>query len=212
LKDIRTLLRTLESLHGSDVVAPLRWRYEQKRAQGIVLLPPPPEKLSQGLYELGTVIWNGKSASAFGLREKELPQHIAIFGRTGSGKTNTAFLLLEQLLKKGKPFLVFDWKQSYRALSSRHPSIQLFTPGYPTSPFSFNPLKLTNIPERSREAYLRHLLSVLLNVYFQDLRLLSVEGAEYLLLRGLDFLKKEKTVFTFQDLYHWVLNYKGQYI
>jgi hypothetical protein len=40
------------------------------------------------------------------------------------------------------------------------------------------------------------------------LKLLSVEGVEYLLLRGFDYLKKEKGSFTFFDLFHWISQYK----
>jgi len=49
----------------------------------------------------------------FGLREDEFIQHIDIFGRSGSGKTNLAYSLLYGLLKAKKPFRVFDWKRYY---------------------------------------------------------------------------------------------------
>jgi len=209
MNDIRRILRTLEPVLGRDTAGLIEWRYEREKVKGGVLLPPPQEVLSTGAYRLGRTLWLESEEGDFGLREEELPQHIAIFGRTGSGKTNVAFLLLQELLKKDKPFLIFDWKQSYRPLTAA--GCHLYTPGYFEAPFSFNPLDLKNIPEPVQDAYLRQLLSTLMNVYFRDLRLLSVEGAEYLLLRGMDSLKEEKGTFTFIDLYHWLANYKGTF-
>ena len=94
MSDIRTLLRALGSLLGSDTSAPLQWSYEIARSQGIILLRPPPPQLSSGRYHLADVLWGLKSVGKFGLRETELPQHVAIFGRTGAGKTNCAFIFL----------------------------------------------------------------------------------------------------------------------
>jgi len=199
----------LEPVLGRDTSGLIEWRYEHEKVKGGILLPPPREVLSTGTYRLGRTLWLESEEGDFGLREQELPQHIAIFGRTGSGKTNVAFLLLQELLKKDKPFLIFDWKQSYRPLTTA--GCHLYTPGYFEAPFSFNPLDLKNIPKPVQDAYLRQLLSTLMNVYFRDLRLLSVEGAEYLLLRGMDYLKEEKGTFTFIDLYHWLANYQGMY-
>jgi hypothetical protein len=207
MNDINSMLNALDGLVGKEAAAPLKWQYEQARAKGIILLPPPHPIQSYGEYELGEVLWNNESMGTFGLYDTELPQHIGIFGRTGAGKTNCAFLLLGQHLKAHKPFLVFDWKQTYRPLSSAH-SISLYTPGNSTAPFFLNPFDLTNIPKHCQQAYLRQLLSVILSVYFQDLKLLSVEGAEYLLLRGIDYLSKIKPGFTFRDLFCWILSIK----
>jgi len=209
MNEIQTLLQRLRNIAGKEAIDLARWEYEKAKAEGRVLLPPPQEVLSEGEYELGRVVWDTDWIASFGLREEELPQHVGIFGRTGAGKTNCAYLFLRQLIEKEKPFLIFDWKQSYRNLCNQE--VKLFTPGLSQLPFSFNPLNLENIPAHLRETYLRHLLSVLLNVYFRDLKLLTVEGVEYLLLRGMDFLRKQKGSFTFQDLYYWILNYKGAF-
>jgi len=50
------------------------------------------------------------------LDENEWIQHVGVFGRSGSGKTNVGFLILKQLAAHGKPFVVFDWKRNYRDL------------------------------------------------------------------------------------------------
>ena len=90
-----------------------------------------------------------------------------------------------------------------------HPQHLTISPGASEAPLYFNPLDLRDIPPNQRQSYLRQLLSLLLNTYFKELRLLSVEGAEYLLLRALDFLSRDKDTFTFQDLYSWILNFKA---
>jgi hypothetical protein len=210
MSDIKQILRAMDDLLGRETTAPLHWQYEQARAQGKILLPPPHPIEAYGELELGEVIWADRGMATFGLWDDELPQHIGIFGRSGGGKTNTVFLLLEEFLKAGKPFLIFDWKQTYRGFAKENRTT-LYTPGNPEAPFFLNPLKLDNIPAHLQEGYLRHLLAVLLNVYFRDLQLLSVAGAEYLLLRGLDYLRANKTVFTFKELFFWMLHYQASF-
>ena len=210
MSEIKQMLLAMDDLLGKEATAPLRWQYEQARAQGKVLLPPPHPIEAYGELELGEVIWADRGVGTFGLWDDELPQHIGIFGRSGGGKSNTVFLFLEEFLKAGKPFLIFDWKQTYRGFA-RENRTRLYTPGNPEAPFHINPLNLNNIPAHLQEGYLRHLLAVLLNVYFRDLRLLSVEGAEYLLLRGLDYLRGNKDVFTFKELFFWLLHYQASY-
>ena len=207
MNDINNLLNALDGLIGQQAAAPLRWKYEQARAVGKILLPPPHALSTYGEYELGNVIWNGSSTGTFGLWENELCQHIGIFGRTGGGKTNLALLLLQQLMKNNRPFLILDWKRSYRQLTKTYP-VWLFTPGNSQEPFYLNPFDLRNIPTETRASYLRHVLSLLLDSYFPDLKLLSKEGVEYLFMRGIDALSKDREVFTFKDLYSWLLCYQ----
>lgn len=63
---------------------------------------------------MGTIHYGKNSYYEFGLKEDEFIQHIGIFGRSGSGKTNLAYRILQGLVKADKPFLVFDWKRNYR--------------------------------------------------------------------------------------------------
>lgn len=106
-----------------------------------VLIPPTKEQVS-GEYPIGTVTYSGKSLFEFGLRENEWIQHVAILGRSGAGKTNLGFLLIEQLNKHDKPFLLFDWKRNYRDLISipQFKDIEVYTVGRNITPFAFNPL------------------------------------------------------------------------
>ena len=78
-----------------------------------VLLTPPPSNLCTGAIPVGMVLYNGQPLHEFCLRESELAQHIAVFGRTGSGKTNTVRFLLKGFARQRKPFLIFDWKKDY---------------------------------------------------------------------------------------------------
>jgi len=64
-----------------------------------ILLEPPPRELAFGEYSLGRVFYGERPLYAFGLRESEFIQHVGVFGRSGSGKTNIAFLILRELLR-----------------------------------------------------------------------------------------------------------------
>ncbi|MFH1613639.1 MAG: DUF87 domain-containing protein [Planctomycetota bacterium] len=88
------------------------------------------------------MIYAGKELYNFGLREDEWIQHTAILGRSGAGKTNVGFLILQQLKQKKKPFLLFDWKRNYRDLLSlpEFSDVEVYALGRNIAPFRFNPL------------------------------------------------------------------------
>lgn len=171
----------------------------------IFLEPPPPEQ-SQGGYPLGTVLYGGKELGSFGLRQSEWIQHVGIFGRTGSGKTNVGFLIAKSLLAKGIPILVFDWKRNYRDL------LQLVGPGQPSiytvgrnvAPFSFNPL----IPPQgtSPSIWLKKLIEIMCHVYWLG------EGVAYLLQEAIDSVYEQFGVYdgqpdsypTLADVKEWL--------
>jgi hypothetical protein len=94
-----------------------------------VLLEPPREELIDGNYNLATVTYARKKLFDFTLREKDWPRHICVTGMSGSGKTTFAFKVVEALNKHKKPFLIFDWKKSFRPLSAEDNSIMTFTVG-----------------------------------------------------------------------------------
>ena len=103
---------------------------------------PPSESAAAGEYPLGTVKYADKGLYPFGLREEEWIQHVAILGRSGAGKTNLGFMILQELKQKGKPFLLFDWKRNYRDLLSlpEFKDVEVYTIGRNIAPFTFNPL------------------------------------------------------------------------
>ena len=94
-----------------------------------VLLEPPKKELLDGTYDLATVIYADKEICSFNLREQDWPRHICVTGMSGSGKTTFAFKIIETLTKHKKPYLIFDWKKSFRPLLLDDPSILTFTIG-----------------------------------------------------------------------------------
>jgi hypothetical protein len=150
-----------------------------------VLLKPPPQEIADGQYPVGMIHYGKDSFYPFSLREEEFIQHIGIFGRSGSGKTNLAYLLLAGLIKAGKPFLVFDWKRNYRDLVSipQFADLIIFTVGRNIVPFRFNPL----IPPPGTQAtvWLKKLIEVMCHAYFLG------EGVTVLLMRAIDHLYRQ---------------------
>lgn len=94
-----------------------------------VLLEPPAEDLIAGDYPLGKVMYAEKEVCTFGLREQDWPRHVCVSGMSGSGKTNFAFVILGNFILQKKPFVVFDWKKSFRPLLLADDKIMLITVG-----------------------------------------------------------------------------------
>jgi hypothetical protein len=177
-----------------------------------ILLEPPPEKQARGEYPLGTVTYADKPVCTFGLRENDLPQHLLIAGRSGAGKTNVGYLLVWNLLRAGKPFMVLDWRGNYTHFLNREENkgILMLRPGEEES-LSFNPLDPPpNLTQNSREAYLRDIISVICNTYLPGSHLLSTRGVEYLFLEALGILGAyvAKPV-TFNDIRRYMEGYKA---
>ncbi len=94
-----------------------------------VLLEPPAEDLISGEYPLGKVVYADSEICTFGLREQDWPRHICVSGMSGSGKTNFAYVILGNFILQKKPFIVFDWKKSFRPLLLADEKIMLITVG-----------------------------------------------------------------------------------
>lgn len=111
-----------------------------------ILLPPPALADAQGEFHLGTVFYGKTPLYSLDLRRENFIKHIGIFSITGGGKTNVAQLLALGLLGGGVPFLIVDWKRSYRDLLSLPHSqvgnIKIYSVGRKTaSMFNWNPLR-----------------------------------------------------------------------
>ncbi len=176
----------------------------------IVLVPPDPQ-VAFGEYLLGTVYYGHTPLCEFGLRENEWIQHMAIFGRTGSGKTNVGFNVLRNLVEKQKPFLIFDWKRNYRDVIELLGTgrIMLFTVGRDIAPFRFNPL----IPPAGTTPtiWLKKLIEIMCHVYWLG------EGVAYLLQKAIDSVYQEFGVYRGSNTYptlatvqQWLENYKAK--
>jgi hypothetical protein len=94
-----------------------------------VLLEPPRAEAIDGDYELATVSYAHKKLFPFTLRDKDWPRHVCITGMSGSGKTTLAFHIIQNFIDKKKPFLIFDWKKSFRPLLNASPNLMCFTVG-----------------------------------------------------------------------------------
>jgi len=111
-----------------------------------IFLAPPLEEAAFGEFYLGMVLYGRKERFPLYLRRENFIKHLGIFSITGGGKTNVSQILALGLLEKGVPFLVLDWKRSYRDLyslpHSKVRNIQIYSVGRKTaSPFNWNPLR-----------------------------------------------------------------------
>ena len=179
-----------------------------KLEQNKTFLLPPSKERAEGEYHIGTVKYAGKDICQFGLREDEWIQHTAILGRSGAGKTNVGFLILQQLRQKGKPFLLFDWKRNYRDLLSLpgFEDVEVYTIGRNIAPFKFNPL----IPPQGTDpkTWLKKLNEVLAHSYCLG------NGCLFLLQQAVDAVYEKAGVYdgtvekwpTFKDVMHEARN------
>ena len=128
----------------------------------ILLSLPPPGK-ARGTFNLGTVLYD-KPRWPGGISASELLQNMAIFGRSGAGKTNLVFHLLLQLVNKRVPFLFLDWKRTARHLLPKiKAKVNVFTPGRSLSPFPFNPFIAPSGLEP--RVYINHMIDVLSDAF-----------------------------------------------
>lgn len=104
-----------------------------------ILLSLPPEKKAKGSINLGTILYD-KEKWPFGISTNELMQNMAVLGRSGAGKTNVAFHILQQLIAKKIPFVFLDWKRTVRHLIPNFKDkLNIYTPGRSLLRFPFNP-------------------------------------------------------------------------
>lgn len=180
----------------------------------ILLIPPAKEK-TLGEYPVGRIVYNEKELYGFALKESELLQHCVILGRSGSGKTNTAFALILGLLCREKPFLILDWKRNYRDLLSVLPEekkkdVLIFTVGRDISPFKFNPL----VPPQGTppEVWLKKLIEIIAHAFYCG------DGVMYLLQNAIDAVYREFGVYenkqkqwpVMQDVLVWLKKYNAR--
>lgn len=167
--------------------------------------PPPARTFAgNGDIRVGTVSYAHQPMYPFYLKSSRLKEHLLIAGRSGSGKTNLTFVLMQGMMARGIKVLALDWKRGYRDLMALHPKLRVYTVGRKVAPFRFNPL----IPPAGCEPHLwiKLIVDVIANAYFGG------EGVISLLVAGIDHLYAEFGVLdrtqtgwpTIQDLLAWL--------
>ena len=129
-----TLADTLDEKNEiAHILGALYKKHLGKLLDKKVLLEPPEKSVvsaeSDKDYPLSKIVYADKELYDFSLREGDWPRHVCISGMSGSGKTTFALNILNQFIEKEKPFLVFDWKKSFRALLDKDKDVLCFTIG-----------------------------------------------------------------------------------
>lgn len=162
-------------------------------------LLPPPRHVALGDYPLGMVQFNNKNLYPFGLRERELPQHVIIAGRSGSGKSNTMLLMAKQFVAKKKPFMLFSFKREYRGLlecADSEASILAYTCGRNVADFRFNPLIIPKGTDR--DTWINLMAEAISSVYFLG------EGCISLIRKGLTYVYEHFSKPKIRHLRDWL--------
>lgn len=150
-----------------------------------VLLEPPKPELLDGTYNLATVVYAEKQICPFTLREQDWPRHICITGMSGSGKTTFAFKIIESLSKHSKPYLIFDWKKSFRPILAEDKSLLIFTVGDPSTSNFFK----TNINVPPKNVPPKEWINVLADLLTESFQ--ASFGVHKIILETLDEAFKE---------------------
>ena len=142
------------------------------------IFPPAPPERCLGEIDIGRIKYAGKEMHLFGLRKQELIRHVGVYGSSGSGKSNAIALILKGLADYQVPFLLIDFKKTFRSLIENYSDLLVFTVGdESTAPFNFNPL----IPPEGTDiqVWLKKLVGCIGHAYCQG------AGSESLLISAL---------------------------
>lgn len=151
----------------------------------------------------------------FALPQDRLTTHALVAGTTGSGKTNTAFHILEQLRENGVPFLVIEpVKGEYRALRSSFSDLKLITVGSDEAPLRVNPFYVpSGVSVQTHLDYLLSLFAASFVLYAPMPYVLESALQEVYTDKGWDLVsgactrdreRSERAFPTLTDLYHKV--------
>ncbi|QNN23343.1 ATP-binding protein [Planctomycetales bacterium ZRK34] len=134
--------------------------YEDK-----ILLSLPPRKVIGGELNLGTILYD-KDQHPAGISLTELTNHLAVYGRSGAGKTNAVFHLLQQLTKKRVSWIFLDWKRTGRhALGLMREPVDVYTPGRSLSPLQFNPFMPPPQEAVEPKVYLNQVVDIMASAF-----------------------------------------------
>ncbi|MCK4342537.1 MAG: DUF87 domain-containing protein [Phycisphaerae bacterium] len=171
--------------------------------------PPPSRQFAKsGDTRIGQVSYGHRELYPFLLKSGRLKEHILVAGRSGSGKTNLTFVLMQGIMARDIKVVAMDWKRGYRDLLQIQPDLRVYTIGRSVAPFRFNPL----IPPKGCEpgTWMKLTIEVIASAY------LGGEGVISLLMSGLHHLYSKFGVFdgmptqwpTIIDLLAWLRTVK----
>jgi len=113
-------------------------------SDSVLIEPPSKEVAMKGRIQLGTVLYGKKEFYPLMLDRQDFLTHTAVFGSSGSGKTNIIHHLVKSLTENDVPVIIFDFsKRNYRDLMKipeLKDKISVYTIGRNVVPFRFNPL------------------------------------------------------------------------
>ena len=160
-----------------------------------VLLEPPMEEQIDGTYNLATISYANKKLFPFTLREQDWPRHVCVTGMSGSGKTTFAFKIIEALNAHKKPYLIFDWKKSFRPLSAEDNQLMTFTVGDESTANLFK----TNINQPPKNVAPKEWINVLSDLLTEAFS--ASYGVHKVILETLDEAFKEWGIYHGSDNY-----------
>ncbi|MBW2991358.1 DUF87 domain-containing protein [Candidatus Woesearchaeota archaeon] len=129
-----------------------------------IILTPPAKQAVKGEYPVGLVSYANNELYPFNLREHDWQRHMCITGMSGSGKTTLSFQIIRNFIVKKKPFMVMDWKKSFRPLMLIDPEITLFTVGNETISNGFK----VNINKPPKGVPAKEWISILTDVIIES--------------------------------------------
>lgn len=107
---------TVQARLEAETFIELFWlRYAGPSLDSKTIYLPPTSNISAGVLPFGSVVYGEKEVGPLHLKLEDVNRHVGLFSITGGGKTNACKILLKSIVHHC-PFLVIDWKRSYRDL------------------------------------------------------------------------------------------------
>lgn len=108
---------TMQAKAEAQTFIELFWlRFAGPSVDNNTIYLPADSNFSKGSIPFGTVCYGQAPIGELRLKPEDINKHIGLFSITGGGKTNACKLMLSTLAHS-YPFLVIDWKRSYRDLA-----------------------------------------------------------------------------------------------
>jgi hypothetical protein len=177
--------------------------FTDKELRNTVLAEPPDKDLAgAGDLEMGMVLYGKKRIYPFRIDHKMLLTHMALFGSSGYGKTNIAYMLSERVSDMGIPIIIFDFsKRNYKDLlaTGLKDRIDIYTVGRPPAPFKFNPL----VPPKGVQLsqWMKEFASIFDHAYW------LLGGGRHIILKAIDDVYQKKDNPRLADLKRWIVEY-----